>query len=81
MHQQNNGNVQAQQQGPSAQQMQTAMGISGAFDHNNPQAWAQQMEMMSQNQQQHSAQDDAWSSSSGGRPNPIVPMSLNVDDW
>lgn len=60
---------------------QATMGMSGAFDHNNPQAWAQQMEMMSQNQQQHGAQDDAWSSSSGGRHNPIVPMSLNVDDW
>ncbi|KAI0615291.1 cutinase transcription factor 1 alpha [Pyrenophora tritici-repentis] len=48
---------------------------------NHSLAWQQQMEMMSQNQQQHGAQDDAWSSSSGGRHNPIVPMSLNVDDW
>ena len=74
MHQHNNGTVQPPQQMP-------AMGMSSGFDHNNPQAWAQQMEMMSQNQQQHGAQDDAWSSSSGGRHNPIVPMSLNVDDW
>ncbi|KAI1514578.1 hypothetical protein KJE20_13045 [Pyrenophora tritici-repentis] len=56
-------------------------GLSGNYEHNNTQAWQQQMEMMSQNQQQHGAQDDAWSSSSGGRHNPIVPMSLNVDDW
>lgn len=67
---------QQQQQMPQAN-----MGMSSNFDQNNSQAWAQQMEMMSQNQQQHGAQDDTWSNSSGGRPNPIVPMSLNVDDW
>jgi hypothetical protein len=78
MHQQNNGNEQPSQQMPSGQ-VQPGMAMSG--DYNNPQAWAQQMEMMSQNQQQHGTQDDAWSNSSGGRPNPIVPMSLNVDDW
>lgn len=55
--------------------------LNGQFDQNNPQAWAQQMEMMQQNQQQNGAQDDAWSNSSGGRHNPVVPMSLNVDDW
>jgi hypothetical protein len=74
---------QPQQSLPPGQQQipQANMGLSGAFDHNNPQAWAQQMEMMSQNQQQHAAQDDNWSNSSSGRHNPIVPMSLNVDDW
>ncbi|KAF2026334.1 cutinase transcription factor 1 alpha [Setomelanomma holmii] len=81
MHQQNNGSIPPQQQGPGGQQMPSGINMSSAFDHNNSQAWAQQMEMMSQNQQQHGAQDDAWSSSSGGRHNPIVPMSLNVDDW
>jgi hypothetical protein len=70
MHQQDNGNGQQMQQG-----------MAMPADYSNQQAWAQQMEMMSQNQQQHGAQDDAWSSSSNGRPNPIVPMSLNVDDW
>ncbi|KAH8729101.1 fungal-specific transcription factor domain-containing protein [Phaeosphaeriaceae sp. PMI808] len=78
MHQ--NGNIQPQQQMASTQPLQSAMGMSGGIDHNS-QAWAQQMEMMSQNQQQHGAQDDAWSNSSGSRHNPIVPMSLNVDDW
>lgn len=63
------------------QNQQASMGISGTFDQSNPQAWAQQMEMMSQNQQQPEAQDDTWSNSSSGRHNPIVPMSLNVDDW
>jgi hypothetical protein len=81
MHQQNNGSVQSQHQMPGGPQMQPAMGVPGNFDHNNQQAWAQQMEMMSQNQQQHGAQDDTWSNSSGGRHAPIVPMSLNVDDW
>jgi hypothetical protein len=81
MHQQNNGNVPSQHQIPSGPQMPPAMGVPGNFDHNNQQAWAQQMEMMSQNQQQHGAQDDTWSQSSGGRHAPIVPMSLNVDDW
>jgi hypothetical protein len=55
------------------------MSMSGAIDQNNPQAWAQQMDMMQD--QQHAAQDDTWSNSSNGRPNPIVPTSLNVDDW
>lgn len=66
---------------PQMANPQTNMGMSATFDHNNPQAWAQQVEMMAQNQQQHGAQDDNWSNSSGSRHNPIVPMSLNVDDW
>jgi hypothetical protein len=81
MHQQGNSNVQPQHQMPSGQQMQAGMGVPVGFDHNNPQAWAQHMEMMNQNQQQNGAQDDTWSTSSGGKHNPIVPMSLNVDDW
>ncbi len=83
MHQQ--GQQQPQQTMPGGQSQmanpQTPIGMSGPFDHNNPQAWAQQMEIMNQNQQQHGGQEDAWSSSSGGRHNPVVPMSLNVDDW
>ena len=80
--QQTNGNMQSQSQSqPQQPQQQMQNPMNGQFDQNNPQAWAQQMEMMQQNQQQHGAQDDAWSNSSGGRPNPVVPMSLNVDDW
>ncbi|KAH3915507.1 hypothetical protein HBI56_149340 [Parastagonospora nodorum] len=80
MQQQSDGSVPPPQHQMPAGQMQTPMG-AGGFDHNNQQAWAQQMEMMSQNQQQQGAQDDTWSQSSGGRHAPIVPMSLNVDDW
>jgi hypothetical protein len=79
MHQQ-----QSQQPAQGGQQQMQGqpsnMGMSGNYDHNS-QAWQQHMDMMSQNQQQHGGQDDAWSNSSGGRHNPIVPMSLNVDDW
>jgi hypothetical protein len=81
LHQQSNGSGQPQHQMSSSQPMQTPIGVPGPFDHNNQQAWAQQMDMMSQNQQQQGAQDDTWSNSSGGRHAPIVPMSLNVDDW
>lgn len=79
MHQQTQPPISRGQ--PQMQNQQASMGISGTFDQSNPQAWAQQMEMMSQNQQQPEAQDDTWSNSSSGRHNPIVPMSLNVDDW
>jgi hypothetical protein len=65
--------------GQQLQGQQAGMSMSGAIDQNNPQAWAQQMDMMQD--QQHAAQDDTWSNSSNGRPNPIVPTSLNVDDW
>jgi hypothetical protein len=78
MQQPPNGNMQSQSQQPQ-QQMSSSM--NGQFDESNPQAWAQQMEMMQQTQQQQGAQDDTWSNSSGGRHNPVVPMSLNVDDW
>ncbi|KAF1960799.1 hypothetical protein CC80DRAFT_489046 [Byssothecium circinans] len=64
------------------QQMQPSQSnvpMSG-FDQTNPQAWAQQMDMMAQNQQ-NAAQDDNWSNSSNGRHNPIVPTTLNVEDW
>ncbi|KAL5119163.1 Transcriptional activator of fatty acid utilization [Pleosporales sp. CAS-2024a] len=82
MHAQGNSNVQAQQhQVPASQQLQTPMGVQGGFDHNSQQAWSQQMDMISQSQQQQGGQDDTWSQSSGGRHAPIVPMSLNVDDW
>lgn len=84
VHQQTSGDMQSRQAMPEGQQsiqnQQSGMNMSG-FDHNNPQAWQQQMEMMAQNQQQHGAQDDTWSNSSNGQRNPIVPMSLNVDDW
>jgi hypothetical protein len=79
MHQQSQQSPQGVQ--PQMQNQQSSSGMQGSYEHNNTQAWQQQMDMMAQNQQQHSAQDDAWSNSSGGRPNPIVPMSLNVDDW
>lgn len=52
----------------------------GGFDQNNPQAWTQHMDMMAHNQQ-NAATDDAWSNSSNGRHNPIVPTTLNVEDW
>lgn len=75
----------SQQQAAGGQQsISTApanVGMPSGYESNNNQAWQQQVEMMSQNQQQHGGQDDAWSNSSGGRHNPIVPMSLNVDDW
>ena len=38
------------------------------------------MNMMQQNQQNAST-DDTWSTSSNGRQNPIVPTTLNVEDW
>ncbi|KAF2877469.1 fungal-specific transcription factor domain-containing protein [Massariosphaeria phaeospora] len=77
-----NSNLQTQQQMSSQQQMQTpqtALPVSG-FDQNDPQAWAQQMDAMAQNQQ-GAATDDAWSNSSNGLQNPIVPTTLNVEDW
>ncbi|KAJ4291782.1 Transcriptional activator of fatty acid utilization [Kalmusia sp. IMI 367209] len=61
------------------QQMHGGVSMPG-FDHNNPQAWAQQIDMMQQNQQNASG-DDNWSNSSNGRQNPIVPTTLNVEDW
>ncbi|KAK7178451.1 fungal specific transcription factor domain-containing protein [Paraphaeosphaeria sporulosa] len=64
---------------PSQQPMQGGASMPG-FDHNNPKAWHQQMDMMQQNQQNASA-DDSWSNSSNGRQNPIVPTMLNVEDW
>ena len=83
MHQQTAGSMQSQQIPGGQQPMPNSM--PGQFDQNSAQGWSQQIEMMAQNQQQHgaqhSAQDDTWSNSSGGRHNPIVPMSLNVDDW
>ncbi|KAL1598830.1 Cutinase transcription factor 1 alpha [Paraconiothyrium brasiliense] len=68
-----------QQSMPPQQQVQAGVSMAG-FDHNNPQAWHQQMDMMQQNQQNASA-DDNWSNSSNGRQNPIVPTTLNVEDW
>lgn len=81
MHQPSNGTAQPQQQMSGSHQMPAGIGMSGSFGQDNAQAWAQQMELMQQNQQQHGGQEDTWSNSSGGRQNPIVPMSLNVDDW
>lgn len=49
------------------------------YEQNSAQAWAQQMDMMSHNNQQSAANDETWSNSSGGRP--IVPTTLNVEDW
>jgi hypothetical protein len=66
------------QQNASQQQMsgQQQMQMQG-FDQNDQQAWSQHMDMMAQSQQNS---DDAWSNSSNGR-NPIVPTTLNVEDW
>ncbi|PVI04448.1 hypothetical protein DM02DRAFT_518795, partial [Periconia macrospinosa] len=50
------------------------------FDANNAAGWAQQINLIAQNQQ-NAASDDAWSNSSNGRHNPIVPTTLNVEDW
>ena len=82
MHSQNNNMQQIpQQQMQGQQQMQNPqVPMSMGFDQNDPQAWSQQMDMMAQNQQA-GANDDAWSNSSGGRHNPIVPTTLNVEDW
>ncbi|KAF2850458.1 hypothetical protein T440DRAFT_489679 [Plenodomus tracheiphilus IPT5] len=76
MHQQSQqqGSQQPVQNGPST------MGLPGTYDPNQ-QTWTQHLESISQSQQQHGAQEDTWSQSSGGRHNPIVPTSLNVDDW
>jgi len=70
-----NGNMPGQPMNP--QMPQTTMPMPG-FDQNDSQAWAQQIDMMTQNQQ--GVADDAWSNSSHGR-NPIVPTTLNVEDW
>ncbi|KAF2475707.1 uncharacterized protein BDR25DRAFT_278327 [Lindgomyces ingoldianus] len=81
-----NTNLQSQtpqQQMPSQQHMQTPQNAAmhmQPIDSNDPQAWAQQMDMMAQHQQ-GAATDDAWSNSSNGRHNPIVPTTLNVEDW
>ncbi|KAF2113345.1 fungal-specific transcription factor domain-containing protein [Lophiotrema nucula] len=81
MHSQNNNLQQIpQQQMQGQQQMQNPQSMSMGFDQNDPQAWSQQMDMMAQNQQA-GANDDAWSNSSNGRHNPIVPTTLNVEDW
>lgn len=77
MHPANNDSNQ--QSMPNQQQMQGGVSMPN-FDHSNPQAWHQQMDMMQQNQQNASA-DDNWSNSSNGRQNPIVPTTLNVEDW
>ncbi|ORY03666.1 fungal-specific transcription factor domain-domain-containing protein [Clohesyomyces aquaticus] len=81
-----NGNMQPQppqQQMHGQQHMHTpqnpSMHMQTPVDSHNPQAWAQQMDMMSQHQQ-GAATDDAWSNSSNGL-NPIVPTTLNVEDW
>jgi len=66
---------------PAAMQNSSGgMGVGGSYEPSQA-PWTQQLESFEQNQQQHAAQDDAWSQSSGGIANPIVPMSLNVDDW
>lgn len=72
-------NMNSQQQIPNMQSQQNPMSMSG-FDPSDAQAWNNQVDMMAQNQQQ-AATEDAWSSSSNGRQNPIVPTTLNVEDW
>ena len=83
-----NTNMQSQtgQQHPGSgqqhmeSQQTPVMQMQPGLDQNDPNAWAQQMDMMAQHQQA-AASEDAWSSSSNGRQNPIVPTTLNVEDW
>jgi hypothetical protein len=76
------GSQSTSQQQQQAQPTQSNNNNNNNFEQtNNSQAWAQQMDMMAQNQQQNAAQDDNWSNSSSGRHNPIVPTTLNVEDW
>ncbi|OCK76628.1 hypothetical protein K432DRAFT_462756 [Lepidopterella palustris CBS 459.81] len=71
----------SQHQATGQQHMQTStMPIASGMDQNDPRAWAQHMDMMAQHQQ-GAAGDDTWSNSSNGRHNPIVPTTLNVEDW
>jgi hypothetical protein len=76
--------MQPQSAGPQ-QHMQTPHSAtipmhSGMHDQSDPQGWAQHMDMMAQHQ--HAAGgEDTWSNSSNGRHNPIVPTTLNVEDW
>lgn len=79
MHPHNPGMQQMAPGQHSMQNPQSTVPIPG-FDQNDPQAWAHQMDMMAQNQQ-GAATEDAWSNSSNGRHNPIVPTTLNVEDW
>ncbi|KAJ4330978.1 Transcriptional activator of fatty acid utilization [Didymella glomerata] len=72
------GSPQSHSQQPH---QQTQNSMNGQSDQNNAQAWAQQMEMMQQNQEQYGTQGDIWSNSSGERHNPVVSMSLGVDEW
>lgn len=75
MHQ---ANADLSQQQLPAQTAQTTLPMSG-FEQNGAHAWAQHMDMMSHNQQNAATNDETWSNSSGGRP--IVPTTLNVEDW
>jgi hypothetical protein len=72
-------NMQQDVHQQSLQNPQTTMPMS-SFEQNNSQSWTQQVDMMSQNQQ-GAAADDTWSTSSNGQQNPIVPATLNVEDW
>ncbi|KAF2275596.1 uncharacterized protein EI97DRAFT_434006 [Westerdykella ornata] len=72
-------NTGVQQNLPNMGNQHPGMPMAG-FDQNDPQAWAHQVDIMAQNQQGAST-DDAWSSSSNGPGNPIVPTTLNVEDW
>jgi hypothetical protein len=81
MHPHNPG-IQPQSAG-SQQQMQTphsaTMSTHLGFDQTDTNGWNSHMDMMAQHQQGASG-DDTWSNSSNGR-NPIVPTTLNVEDW
>lgn len=76
--------MQPQSAGPQ-QHMQTPHSAtipmhSGMHDQSDPQGWAQHIDMMAQHQHAASS-EDTWSNSSNGRHNPIVPTTLNVEDW
>jgi len=76
-------NMQPQSAG-SQQHMQTphsaTMPTHSGFDQTDPNGWTSHMDMMAQHQQ-GAGGDDTWSNSSNGRQNPIVPTTLNVEDW
>ncbi|KAF2198670.1 hypothetical protein GQ43DRAFT_443127 [Delitschia confertaspora ATCC 74209] len=75
-----NGNMQPQAGGQQPMQQGAPMQMQPGFDQNDPTAWSQQVDMMQQNQQA-TATEDTWSTSSNGGRNPIVPTALNVEDW
>ncbi|KAF2805562.1 cutinase transcription factor 1 alpha [Mytilinidion resinicola] len=70
----------ANMQSSASQHMQTPHSATiPGFDQTDPNGWSSHIDMMAQHQQ-GAGGDDTWSNSSNGR-NPIVPTTLNVEDW